>query len=140
MTYTFKDFESQYWSDDNDFHGYEFVENLTSEQIADLKNELRNAQDAEFEDVMVILHDHAGVKNVPVSVIKEILEDNLLLAMEVFSGGVGDSCQREILIDSFLKKFGVGSWPTYGASEEYKKVFYEKYAIVINEQGFEAVV
>lgn len=139
MTYSFKQFKKDYWSDDNELDSYEFVDNLTPEQISDLKKELAQASDALFKKVMDILSDYANVEDVPVSFIKDILEDDLMLAMEVFSGGIGDTCQREILVDRFLKKIGVGSWPLYGSSEEYSNDFAVKYRDAIAKFGFKIV-
>lgn len=139
MTYSFKQFKKDYWSDDNELDSYEFVDNLTPEQISDLKKELAQASDALFKKVMDILSDYANVEDVPVSFIKDILEDDLMLAMEVFSGGIGDTCQREILVDRFLKKIGVDSWPLYGSSEEYSNDFAVKYRDAIAKFGFKIV-
>lgn len=139
MTYSFKQFKKDYWSDDNELDSYEFVDNFTPEQISDLKKELAQASDDLFKKVMDILSDHANVEDVPLSFIKDILEDDLMLAMEVFSGGIGDTCQREILVDRFLKKIGVSSWPLYGSSEEYKNDFAVKYREAIAKFGFKIV-
>lgn len=140
MTYSFKQFQKEYWSDDNKNYNYDFIDNLAPEQISDLKQELTQAPDEIFQKVMDILSDYASVENVPVSFIKDILQKDLMLAMEVFSNGIGDSCQREMLVDTFLKKIGVGSWPLYGSSEEYKESFAIQYKEAVEKFGFKLVI
>jgi len=48
---------------------------------------------------------------VPNGFLKEALCDNLELAFEVYTYGVGDTEQRSMLVDAILKKMGLRDWP-----------------------------
>lgn len=76
-------------------------------------------------DAADVLHDYYHM-NVPITLLKCVLEENPDLAQEVKDGGARDTCQREILVDAVLRKIGVRSWPIYGegnaVAEEFFKV------------------
>ena len=99
--------------------------NLQAEEVAALIEDIRTWDESKFTTARNQLHDWGGMI-VPTQMLKEIAEADLDLAEEIFSGGVGDTCQREILIDSVVKKMGLRSWPINIEGNAVAQAFYEQ--------------
>ena len=63
----------------------------------------------------------------PEQFLKDVLCTDLDIAYEVYSNGVSDTSQREILIDMVMKKIGVPSWPLNCQNQVYVDDFFEKF-------------
>lgn len=86
------------------------AEDLDQQEAGALMANIQTWDESTFKVANDQLHDWFGLE-VPMSLLKEVAMDDLDLAEEIYSGGVGDTCQREILIDSVLKKMGLRNWP-----------------------------
>ena len=101
------------------------AEDLSPEESAALIANIGTWGEDTFKVAADQLHDWGGMV-VPIQMLKEIAAGDLDLAEEIFSGGVGDTCQREILIDSVVKKMGLRSWPINIEGEAVAQAFYEQ--------------
>ena len=86
------------------------AENLTMAEMLALKVLVSCWGDEELKPAKDVLSDYYGIE-VPNSVLVEMFHNDLDLAAENATGGISDTCQREILIDSLLKKIGSRRWP-----------------------------
>ena len=93
------------------------VENLTMAEMLALKVLVSCWEDAELKPAKDVLSDYYGIE-VPNSILVEIFHNDLCLAAENATNGIGDTCQREILIGSLLKKIGSRPWPINGEGDE----------------------
>ena len=71
----------------------------------------------ELKPAKDVLSDYYGIE-IPNQVLIEIFHADLELAAENATHGISDTCQREILIDTVLKKIGSRAWPINGEGEE----------------------
>lgn len=85
-----------------------------------------------------VLVSYYGVY-VPPAFMKGILEEDEKLALEAQTGGISDTCQREILIDSVLNRLGLRSWPTYGEGDLVFSAFLKDAAFSLEKIGGEIV-
>ena len=85
------------------------AEDLDQQEVGALMANIQTWDESAFKVANDQLYDWFGLE-VPMSLLKEVAMDDLDLAEEIYSGGVGDTCQREILIDSVLKKMGLRNW------------------------------
>ena len=98
------------------------ADNLTMAEQLILKTLVSCWGDKELQPAKDVLADYYSIE-VPNSVLIEIFHTDLDLAAENATNGIGDTCQREILIDSLLKKIGCRSWPIYGEGDEVANKF-----------------
>ena len=103
---------------------YDFIEDLSSNEIKNLEKEIDSWNDKDLSTGLEVLLDYYGM-NVPIKFLKEILKKDLIIAYEIFSGGVSDTCQRSVLCDDVLRVMNLNRWPTYGSPEDYKTNFYK---------------
>lgn len=96
-------------------------ENLSEAERLTLKVVVSTWDTEQLQDAMDVLNDYYAME-VPAPFIKEILACDLDLAMEVATGGIRDTCQRDLLVDSVLKKIGMRAWPcNYEGKETFIK-------------------
>ena len=93
------------------------ADNLTMAEQLILKTLVSCWGDKELQPAKDVLADYYNIE-VPNSVLVEMFHADLELAAENATNGIGDTCQREILIDSLLKKIGSRAWPIYGEGDE----------------------
>ena len=98
------------------------AEDLDQQEAGALMANIQTWDESTFKVANDQLHDWFGLE-VPMSLLKEAAMDDLDLAEEIYSGGVGDTCQREILIDAVLKKMGLRNWPINIEGERVAKDF-----------------
>ena len=98
------------------------AEDLEQQEAAALVADIQTWGDEKFASANDQLHDWFGLE-VPTSLLKEVAMSDLDLAEEIYSGGVSDTCQREILIDAVLKKMGLRNWPINIEGERVAKDF-----------------
>jgi hypothetical protein len=91
--------------------------NLSMPEQMVLKVLVSIGSDEQLMPAVDVLHDYYGV-DIPRDILVGLLQDNLDLAMEVFTGGIRDTCQRELLIDALLRKINAPSWPRNGDGQE----------------------
>lgn len=91
--------------------------NLTTAEQLILKTLVSCWGDKELQPAKDVLADYYNIE-VPNSVLIEMFHADLELAAENATNGISDTCQREILIDSLLKKIGSRTWPIYGEGDE----------------------
>lgn len=125
MITNFKEYEEAYFSEDNKSYTYDFIDNLSKEEVQSLIKEIKTWTEKDLSEGDSVLQDYYGLK-VPESLLKEICVDNLNIAFEIYTQGVGDTCQRSILVKAVLSKIGMSSWPTYGEGTEALVSFMEK--------------
>lgn len=81
-----------------------------------------------------VLSDYFGIQ-IPRSLLSEILQNDLDLAMETFTNGISDTCQRDILITAVLKRLGAPDWPTYGDGKEASEKFFKALPEFVEKAG-----
>lgn len=114
------------------------VDNLSIAELTILKTLVAMWDTEELSPAIDMLSDYYGIK-VPNSVLIEIFQKDLDLAMENATGGIRDTCQREILADAVLKKAGYRSWPTYGEGEKAYDTFIDGLNSALEKLGGEFV-
>lgn len=119
---SFSKIENYYFSDDCDETIDEILESLSPEIITSLKEEVKSWDGVMLSRADEIMSRYYCMK-VPHEMMKDVLQDDLSLAFEVFTNGIGDTGQREMICDAILKKIGVRSWPINGEGEEEFKKF-----------------
>lgn len=108
--------------DDSD---WEFsADNLSVAEQTILKTVVAMWSDDDLKPAIDVLSDYFGI-TVPNSVLIEIFQKDLELAMENATGGIRDTCQRDILGDAVLKRAGYRSWPMYGEGTKAYEQFIE---------------
>lgn len=60
-----------------------------------------------------VLTDYFDVV-IPDDLLMQLLQGETELMLEIETGGIGDTDQRDMLMDTILRKIGMRSWPTYG--------------------------
>lgn len=110
------------------------AENLSMAESTILKVLVATADDEQIKPAHDVLSNYFGLV-LPHQQLVEILQADLDLAMEVFTGGISDTCQRDILINTVTRKIGAGVWPCYGDSREYSKKFFEELPAHVEKVG-----
>lgn len=87
--------------------------NLSMAEQTILKVLVSTGTDDDLSGAVRVLENYYGV-SIPRECLVEILQADLNLAMETFTKGIGDTCQRELLMSALLKKIGAPEWPCYG--------------------------
>ena len=90
---------------------------LSDNELLNLQNIVKSWKTPESINAIVVLYDYYGLI-VPDDLLKKILTNDLNLAMEVYNGGIRDTCQRSLLVDSVLRHIGVRCWPMMGEGED----------------------
>lgn len=93
------------------------AENLSMAEATLLKVLVSTGTEEQLAPAIDVLSDYYGIE-IPRNVLVELLQANLDLAMETFTGGISDTCQRELLAHALLRKIGAPEWPCYGDSKE----------------------
>lgn len=135
---SFSKIENYYFSDDCDETIDEILESLSPEIITSLKEEVKSWDGVMLSRVDEIMSDYYSMK-VPHEMMKDVLENDLSLAFEVFTNGIGDTGQREMICDAILKKMGIRSWPINGEGEEEFKKFVKTLKETAPKHGIEFV-
>lgn len=115
-----KALEHYYDNDDNDGDFYD--DKVTKEDTEALKNIIVSWGEPELKNAHSVLHDYYAMK-VPSQMIREILSEDIELAYEVYTDGVRDTCQRDLMIDATLRYMGLRSWPMNGEGSQAMKDF-----------------
>lgn len=71
-----------------------------------------------IDNLASVFSDWYGL-DVPTNIIAKILEDEELY-MEAKTGGIRDTCQREISMFALTNLMNCGRWPVNGDTQEYK--------------------
>ena len=100
-----------------------FFDDLSVDEINALKYEISGWTGKELADAKDVLSGYYGL-GVPDEFLKGVLVDDLELAFEVFTGGVGDTLERGWLCDSILKKMQVRSWPLNKEGDDVSNKFF----------------
>lgn len=113
-----------------------YSDNLSLAEQTLLKATVAMWGEKEVEPAADVLYDYYGI-TVPTDLLKEVFATDLDLAVECATNGIGDTCQRELLIDAVLKKIGMRvRWPRYGdGAEVYKKFLAELEAAILSVNG-----
>lgn len=93
------------------------VENLSMAEQLILRSIISCWGEEDLKPVKYVLRKYYNIE-VPNQIIIEIFHNDLNLAIENFTDSICDTCQREILIDSVLKKVGSRAWPINSEGEE----------------------
>jgi hypothetical protein len=133
MTFSFKELEEKMKELDYEQDEVETV--LSPQNIEDLKKEISNFSDETLYNAERIFSKYYCL-SVPKDMIKKLLADDVWLAYEVYTDGIGDTCQREILIDAFLSKIGMRPWPLNGESDAVQDLFIKTLKEKTTEFGF----
>lgn len=99
-----------------------------------LKNQIMHFTTEKLQPAIRVLHKYYGLE-VPETIIKNALCKNLSLALEVYDGSVGDTCQRELLIDAVLKEINVRSWPVNYEGDKALNEFREQFQTSAPKHG-----
>ena len=105
------------------------ADNLSVAEATLLKVLVSTGTEEQLKPAMDVLEDYYGI-TIPREVLVELLQSNLDLAMETFTHGISDTCQRELLIGALLRKIGSRDWPCYGDG----KMAYEKFMEILPSQ------
>lgn len=139
MITNFEQFKEKYFSKENNEYTYDFIDNLKHEERESLKQEIMKWSDNHFMVAYDVLQSY-GMK-VPQAIVKEIALSDLVIAFEIYTGGVRDTCQSSILANSVLRKINMSSWPTYGDGEKAYENFIEtlkieapKFGIIVEQE------
>ncbi len=101
------------------------ADDLSQDEMNILSAEIAGWTEKTFSAAIVVLHDHYGME-VPLDLLKEIAQGDLDLAQEIYTHGVGDTCQREILSYRVLQKMNMPPWPINGDGEAKAVEFMDK--------------
>ena len=94
--------------------------------VAGASDELVPAED--------VLSDYFGIQ-LPRTLLSEILQNDLDLAMETFTNGISDTCQRDVLITAVLRRIGAPEWPVYGDGKEAAQKFFKVLPEFVEKAG-----
>jgi hypothetical protein len=103
---------------------YDFEAVLNEETTQNLKAVVASWGEIELKNGHSVLEDYYSMK-IPSSMLKEILSQNIELAYEVYTDGIRDTCQRELIVDATLRYMGLRSWPINGEGDKVMKEFVE---------------
>ena len=101
---------------------YDWDAILTPENIDSLKNVVASWSEPELKNGHAVLDDYYSIK-IPSQMLKEILIQDIELAYEVYTDGIRDTCQRELMVDATLRYMGLRSWPINGEGDKVMKDF-----------------
>ena len=110
---------------------YQIIDDLSNEDRDSLKKIIMSWNKTQMSSAHEILKDYENIQ-VSDNVIREILSKNLLLAYELFTDGIWDTCQRRILIDSVYNYFDISvdviglKLNPYKDSKEIEALFHEE--------------
>jgi hypothetical protein len=126
-----------YDSDDweNDF----FKTKLNAEDKKNLKNLVLSWSEEDLKNAHSVLADYYAMK-VPSPILKEILSKNLKLAAEVYSNGIRDTSQREVISDAVMRHMGLRDWPTNGEGRQAMKDFIKQLKETAPKFGIEFTI
>lgn len=93
--------------------GYDYDTVLNKENIEALQKIILSWGESDLKNANRVLHDYYAMK-VPSPMLKEILSKNIKLANEVYTNGIGDTSQREVLSYAVMSHIGVRDWPSNG--------------------------
>lgn len=110
------------------------AENLSTAEQTILKVLVATATDEQLKPALDVLCDYYGI-SIPRDVLIELLQGHLDLAMETFTHGISDTCQREILIGRLLNKIGAPWWPCYGDGKEVYANFIKELPTFLEKVG-----
>lgn len=103
---------------------YDFDAVLNQESIEALKAVVATWGEDELKNGHAVLEYYYSMK-IPSQMLKEILIENIELAYEVYTDGIRDTCQRELIVDTTLRYMGLRSWPLNGEGDNVMKDFVE---------------
>ena len=98
------------------------AENLSMAEQTVLKVLVSTGTEEQLQPAVNVLSDYYGIE-IPREVLVDLLQANLDLAMETFTHGISDTCQREILVLTLLRKIGAPEWPCYADGDGAFKTF-----------------
>lgn len=130
MITNFQEYEAAYFSKENQYYKYDFIDKLSHEEVKMLKHEIENWSSEQLAEGHRVLSDYYGMK-ISDNFLKQICIDNFNMAFEIYTKGVSDTCQRSVLVGAVLYEMGMGSWPTYGDGDE----AYKKFMTQLKETG-----
>ncbi len=114
----FQELSTQIEAADYDFEEIEFTE----EDLKSLRDAVFAFTEENLAEAKRVLAKWYGL-NIPDSLLKEVLAQDIELAHEAYTGGISDTGQREILIDAVLKQMGLPNWPVNYQGEAYFQDF-----------------
>lgn len=114
----FQELSTQIEAVDYDFEAIEFTE----EDLQSLRDAVFEFTEENLAEAKRVLAKWYGL-NIPDSLLKEVLAQDIELAHEAYTGGISDTGQREILIDAVLKQMGLPNWPANYQAEAYFQDF-----------------
>lgn len=101
------------------------IDNLTEEELKDVKEEILSWSDENFSNTKSIFKNYLDIE-IDKEILRVIFVKNINLAVEEYTGGIGDTCVRDQLFDAFVKELGVRDhWPLYSENVNIKE-FLEK--------------
>lgn len=135
MIKTFKDFVDNYSYEDSI---YEFIDNMESDEVESLKKEIDKFGEKQI-DACLIVFSYISIEPSN-ELIKQVLKSRLDLAYEAYRGGINDTCQRELLIDAFLREIGIDMhWPCNGDPEDQRRKFAKLFFAKCEELGIKTL-
>lgn len=90
------------------------------------------------QSAMDAIHDHCGVE-LTLAQCVEVIRTSKTLAADLYaSNGAGDTCTREYLIDTLVRKLmGRGRrWPINGDPVEVRTKFYQDFEVSAKQAGY----
>lgn len=63
---------------------------------------------------------------VPENILTRVFQDNKTIAKDVKSGGIGDTEEREMLLQAVLKEMSLPNWPIHGMDDESWPQFFKQ--------------
>lgn len=130
MIANFADFEHAVFNGSTPFS----ADNLSLAEQTILKSQISMAEDSQLKSAYDVLGNYYGI-TVPRDFLIEVMYGDLDLAMEIMTGGVSDTCQREILIDRITKKLINKPWPIYGDGDKAYEEFIKELKVAIHRIG-----
>lgn len=101
------------------------IHDLPINDIISLQKNVQLLTEQDMQPAIDVLNKYYGLQ-VNEAIVRNIFLSNLKLAYETITGGISDTCQRDILAHALLKYMGIDMyWPTYGDSEEYSRKFHK---------------
>jgi hypothetical protein len=101
--------------DEADYDFYSL--NLTDENKEALRIEALNFSDEQIQETERILKKYYSTK-VPKELLKKLLSQDILLAFEAYTQGIGDTSQRGLLMDAVLDYLEMRPWPINGEGDD----------------------
>lgn len=115
------------------------IEELPCADIISLQNNVQLLTEQDIQPAIDVLSEYYGL-HVSDAIIRNIFLTHLKLAYETITGGISDTCQRDILVYALLQFIGINMyWPTYGDSEEYSRKFHTLLKETCDNMGIEFV-